>query len=147
MYIEYNKNPKGLKTGDCVVRAIATALNESWEDTYKGMLEVALKTYQAISWKNNFKKYLQNKGYEMHKMPKKENGKRYTVNEFCKEKAENNKTYIISLANHLTVVINRDLYDTWNCGNKSVGNYWELDTIKVPDLNETKKTKKRTGLA
>lgn len=143
MYIEYNKNPKGIQTGDCVIRAISTALNESWEDTYKGMLEVALKTCQAISWKGNFKKYLKNKGYEMCKMPRRVDNTRYTVNEFCKEIAKKDKTYILSLANHLTVVINGDLYDTWNCGSKSVGNYWMLDTIKVPDLDTVKKRKRK----
>lgn len=146
MFINYNKNPKGLKTGDCVIRAISTALNESWEDTYRGMLEVALKTYQAISWKGNFKKYLKNKGYDMCKMPKRSDNTRYTVNEFCKEIAKENKTYILSLSHHLTVVINKNLYDTWDCGNKSVGNYWELDTVKVPELHEQPKCKRRVRI-
>ena len=32
-FINYNANPKGRKTGDCVIRAIAFALNKSWIDT------------------------------------------------------------------------------------------------------------------
>ena len=40
-FIKYNANPKGRKTGDCVIRAICTALHMSWEETYIEMLRVA----------------------------------------------------------------------------------------------------------
>ena len=33
MYKEYNAHPKGLKTTDCVVRAIATATNSDYMET------------------------------------------------------------------------------------------------------------------
>jgi hypothetical protein len=123
-YEEFNANPKKRKTGDCVIRAICKGLDESWEDTYRGMFEIALKTGYAVNSKENFTRYLKSKGYEMEKMPKKITGKRYTVKEFVEQLAKPNKTYIINLANHLTVVKNGTLYDIWNCGKKSVGNYW-----------------------
>ena len=34
MYSYFNCNPKGNRVGDCVIRAISKALNQSWEDTY-----------------------------------------------------------------------------------------------------------------
>lgn len=34
MYINYNPNPQGIKTGDCVVRALTLALNKSWHEAY-----------------------------------------------------------------------------------------------------------------
>lgn len=126
-FIKYNANPKGKKTGDCVIRAICTALNESWEDTYRGMLEVALDTGEAISCKGNFKEYLKRKGYDMQKMPRKENNKRYTIEEFANILAKPNMVYIVNIANHLTLINNKNLYDLWNCKNKSVGNYWIIN--------------------
>lgn len=33
-WVEYNPNPYGLRVGDCVIRAISKALNQSWEKTY-----------------------------------------------------------------------------------------------------------------
>lgn len=133
-FVKYNANPKNKKTGDCVIRAICTALNEDWVDTYKGMLEVAIKTGHAISYKDNYVTYLKNKGYIMQKQPKKANGRKYTIEEFANSIAEPNKTYILNVANHVTVVINKSLYDIWNCKNKTVGNYWVLDTIKIPNI-------------
>lgn len=123
-FINYNANPKGRKTGDCVIRAIAFALNKSWIDTYRGLFENTIKTFYSVSSKQNFKSYLKSLGIEMEKMPRKLNGKRYTVSEFCDEIAKPNMTYIISVANHLTCVRDKALVDTWNCGHKSVGNYW-----------------------
>ena len=38
-----------------------------------------------------------------------------------KDKERTKKFYI---ANHLTTAIDGTLYDKWNCGSKSVGNYW-----------------------
>ena len=34
MWVEYNNNPCGSKTGDCAVRAISNALNVSWRKAY-----------------------------------------------------------------------------------------------------------------
>lgn len=34
MFIEYNPNPCGRRVGDCAVRAIAKALDTTWEGAY-----------------------------------------------------------------------------------------------------------------
>ena len=124
---KFNANPKNKKTGDCVVRALAVALNKTWIDTYKELFENTLKTFYSVSSKNNYKNYLQKLNIEMQKMPKKENGKRYTIAEFVDNRADKNATYIISVANHLTVVKQGVLIDTWDCSKKSIGNYWKIN--------------------
>lgn len=124
-YIKYNHNPFNIKTGDCVIRAVGFALNETWQDTYKGMMDVALDMGFAISCKDNYEEYLKRKGIPKQKMPKRANGKRYRLNDFIKELAEPNKTYIIKLqGHHLTCVKDLAIYDTWYCGEKCVLNYW-----------------------
>jgi len=133
-FINYNANPKYKKTGDCVIRAICTALNDSWEDTYRGMLDVALRKGYAISSKDNYECYLKERGILKQKMPRKFDRTRYTVEEFADRLAKPNMTYIVTVANHLTVIINNDLYDLWNAGRKCVGNYWEVPTKAVPEL-------------
>ena len=57
-------------------------------------------------------------------MPKRADNTKYTVREFADELAKENKTYIINIAHHTTVIKNKKLYDIWNCGRKSVGNFW-----------------------
>ena len=125
-YKEYNANFKNKKTTECVVRAISVALNKSWEDTFKELSAYTLET--GYMWNDNgacgFKKFLKLKGYDKQKMPRREDNTRYTVKEFIEELANKNSIYIISVAGHLTVVKNLTLIDTWDCSNKSVGNYW-----------------------
>lgn len=139
LYIKYNANSKNKKTGDCVIRAICTALNKSWIDTYTDLFNNTIKYGYSVSSKENFKKYLKQLGYEMQKQPKKYDNTKYTVKEFINTCGKPNTTYIIGVTGHLTVVINGILYDTWNCSNKKMGNYWELTTIAEPNIRGGRK--------
>ena len=73
-----------------------------------------------------YEDYLSKEGWIKQKMPvwydtfaKRH---RYTVKELIEEHPD--KRMIISVANHLTFADKGILIDTWNCGSKSVGNYW-----------------------
>lgn len=127
VFNNYNANPKGRKAGDCVVRAITVALGEKWTDVYWALAELGLKHGYMPNDKECFKRYLKLRGYEMRKMPRRADRTRYTVAEFIRELADPDGTYLISVANHLTCVKRGVLTDTWNCGGKSVGNYWIIE--------------------
>ena len=62
----------------------------------------------------------------MHKMPVHENGKKYTISDFINTHGDTDKTYLILIRGHLTVVKQNVLYDTWNCSKKYMGNYWVI---------------------
>jgi hypothetical protein len=113
------------------------AAKKTWNEVYEELCKIGLDQKSMPSENQTFHKYLANLGWEKQKMPKEETAcfklvegdrvlsksyKRLTVREF----ADNNPkgTFIISIANHLTVLVDGTLYDTWNCGHKSVGNYW-----------------------
>lgn len=34
MFVPYNPNPRGINTGDCVIRAICKAMDKTWEKVY-----------------------------------------------------------------------------------------------------------------
>ena len=129
-FIQFNINPKNKRTKDCVIRAIATATNKTWESVYRELAELGIKKGLMINDRNNWKAYLKNLGYEKQNMPRREDRTRYTLEEFCDELAKPNVIYIVKVANHITVVKNKDLYDTWNCSRKSVGNYWIIEDNK-----------------
>ena len=126
-FIEYNNNTKNKKTGDCVIRAIAFATNTEWETTYKDLADLGIKKGLMLNDPKNWRAYLKKLGYDAKKMPKKFNNKRYSLEEFCDRIAEEDKTYIVKIASHLTVVKDKNLYDTWNCSRKYVGNYWIIE--------------------
>ena len=132
-FIKFNNNPKNNITKDCVIRAISFATNKSWKDTYRELTELGIKKGLILNDRKNWKAYLKKLGYEIQKMPVRDDRTRYTLEEFCDELAKPNIIYIVKVANHITVVKNKDLYDTWNCSNKSVGNYWIIGEIKEYD--------------
>lgn len=123
-FIKYNHNPKQNVTNDCVIRAIAFATNKTWDEVYKKLTEIGFNKKLMPNDRKVWKYYLKQLNYNMEKMPKKLDNKRYTVEEFIDEIAHNNQTYIVKVAKHITVIKNKKLYDTWNCKNKCVGNYW-----------------------
>ena len=123
MLEKLNINPKRIKAADCVVRAIAYATDQIWEAVYDRLYELGRKMKRMPSEKQVYEKYLQELNWCKNKQPRRFDNTKYTVDEFCDEFPK--ARYIVSVANHLTVVEDRYIVDTWNCGRKSVCNYWE----------------------
>ena len=141
---KYNANPKGWKTGDCVVRAISTATNKSWDDVFIGLNEIAFKKKRVFNDPIVYTEYLKQLGWDKKAQPRfyeygcgcKVGMSKQTVNEFIDyingDLQINRKTdaYIITVAHHMTCVKfdntlgKFELYDIWDCGNKTIRNYW-----------------------
>jgi hypothetical protein len=124
-FIFHNENPRGLlRSNDCVIRAIAKATGKDWDEVFEQLAIIGLELKDVVNSKPVYDKYLQQLGYLMQKQPRKSNNTKYTAAEFAKK--FNKGRYVISLAHHLSVVVDGKIYDTWNCSEKSVGNYWEV---------------------
>lgn len=124
---KFNANPKEWKReGDCVVRAITTATGKKWLEVYKELFEIGYKKCRMPNSQKVYEDYLSKEGWIKQKMPVWYDAfakrHRYTVKELIEEHPD--KRMIISVANHLTFADKGILIDTWNCGSKSVGNYW-----------------------
>lgn len=119
-----NVNPKGKKTGDCVVRAIALALRRDYYEVYDELYRLSVKLGFIVNDKRVEEKFLLNCGFTKHKQPKKPNGRKYTIGEV--DKLCRDDVIVISCAHHLTVVLNGTLYDTWDCRGKCISNFYTL---------------------
>lgn len=119
----YNANPKHKFTNDCVIRAISKAKGKSWYDIFNILSQYARQDCDILNSKSVFDKYLTQTGFIKHKQPRHSDNTKYTGDEFAKE--FNKGIYVLNMANHLTVCVDGKIYDTWNCGYKTVGNYWE----------------------
>ncbi|MBR2967853.1 MAG: hypothetical protein IKC35_03640 [Clostridia bacterium] len=120
-----NINPKGKKTGDCVVRALALATGREYLDVYSELFYISIKSGYIINDKRVEEKFLANHGFIKHKQPKKPNGKKYLVGEI--DKLTNDDVIVISCAHHLTVALSGTIVDTWDCRGKCISNYFTLD--------------------
>lgn len=120
----YNANPKNKIGGDCVIRAICTALNQSWEQTVRELTEVGIKYGYIVDDPHTYKRYLKAKGWVMHKQPRKVDDTKYTGKEFC-ERARRYENYIAHIGgNHIVAIVDGKVNDIWDSTNGCIGNYW-----------------------
>lgn len=123
-FIKLNVNPKGWKTGDCVVRALTTATDLEWLEVYDTLCEIGRKKCRMPNDKIVYEKFLQDQGFINCKMPRHADNSRYTVKELVDEIGEGN-ILVMNVAHHVTVSVGGTLVDLWDCGSKSVGNYFK----------------------
>ena len=111
MYSYYNANPYKIRVGDCVIRAISKALNQSWEDTY---IDLTIQGYllgDLLSSNAVWDAYLKSKGFKRHIVPN-DCPECYTIEDFCNEHPKG--TYIIGTGTHCVTIENGCVFDTWN---------------------------------
>ena len=111
MYSYYNANPYKIRVGDCVVRAISKALNQSWEDTY---IDLTIQGYlmgDLLSSNAVWGAYLKSKGFTRDIISN-DCPECYTIEDFCNEHPKG--TYIIGTGTHCVTVENGCVFDTWN---------------------------------
>lgn len=125
-YFEFNVNPKNRKTGDCSTRALVGTLGISYDTALKLQTQWSLKTYYDPTSKQVMEKVLEQFGYVKMKQPRKADGKKYCVYEMdelltAKQMEEG---VLITVANHHTCITGGRIQDIWDCGYKTVGNYY-----------------------
>ena len=126
-YINYNANPKGLKTGDCVIRALSKATGKSWDEVYTELCEIGYKKKRLPNDSHVYKEFLKNNHFTLSSAKRNSDGKMITVEEFTK-RCDSKKIYVIHTRKHLTVVMNNDIYDTWNTSREKAGKFYFKST-------------------
>ena len=123
-----NKNPLGKHTGDCVVRAISTAMNRSWGEVYMDLAELGYERAEMPSWNACWWAYLKWQGFSRHIIPD-TCPDCYTVEDFCIEHP--NGTYILFIPNssenagHVVCTKNGTAFDIWDSTQEIPLAYWE----------------------
>lgn len=130
----HNANPKGKNANDCVARAISVALSQSWEDTIREMTELGIKYGYAFNEDKLIERYLKEKGWEQLKEPRDQNNKKISVARFI-SRPGNNKGVIIARvgSHHISLIVNGQVWDTWDCTKQTMHSYWRNLTVKAPE--------------
>lgn len=115
MFVNYNSNPYGSRVGDCVVRAISTAMNMEWEDVYVDLADKGLMMGDMPSSNHVWGSYLMDNGYVRKVIPC-TCPDCYTVKEFCYDNQYG--TFILGTGTHAVAVIDGDYYDSWDSGDE-----------------------------
>lgn len=124
----YNANPHNKFTDDCVIRALCTAMDKSWAEVFNELCLISLKYGVMPTDSKCFEKYLKENGWVKHRQPRKLDNTKYTGKEFIKEIIVCNAPYLNVIArigsHHIVAIVNGKVFDTWDCTNGCIGNYW-----------------------
>lgn len=122
MWIEYNINPLGKRVGDCSVRAIAKALNITWDKAYallskEGFWRADMPSSDAV-WGAALRRC----GFERIVVPDADLDN-YTADDFTHEFFKG--TYVLGFGGHVATVENGCLYDAWDSLRECPQFYWK----------------------
>ena len=121
MYIFTNPNPYKTLIGDCAVRAIAVALNMSWDEAYQALTEYGFRLKNLPNADSVWGALLKEYGFARKTIPD-TCPNCYTVREFCHDHPSG--TYVVGTGSHVIAVIDGDYYDTWDSGDEVPIVYW-----------------------
>ena len=108
---EFNPNPTQRRVGDCSVRAVAKALDISWEKAYvmislNGFLMGDMPRSNAV-----LGSVLRQNGFYRNFIPD-TCPDCYTAADFCRDNPKG--TFVLGFSNHVATVIDGDLHDAWD---------------------------------
>lgn len=118
---EYNPNPLGKNTGDCVIRALSAALDLTWDEAFWEVVEEAYRQKEMPSSNAVWGAVLKHNGFHRSAIPD-TCPDCYTVNDFCADHPEG--TYVLGTGSHAVAVIDGTFVDSWDSGNEVPVYYW-----------------------
>lgn len=122
-YIERNLNPLGKKTGDCVIRSIATVMNEEWDRIYIDLMLEGYAMKEIPTANYLWGDYLRKWGFTRNVIPN-SCPKCYTVKDFAKDHPEGR--FVLATGTHAVAVVDGNYVDTWDSGNEIPIYYWQM---------------------
>jgi hypothetical protein len=121
MFVFFNNNPQGMKIGDCVIRAISTALDQTWERTY---VDLCIEGFMFSDLPNSnvvWDSFLRSKGYKKRIIPD-SCPDCYTFERFAEEKPQG--TYLVCTGEHTACIKDGKILDNWDSSSEIVSYYY-----------------------
>lgn len=116
-YVYKNPNPCNRTVGDCAVRAVATALDLTWQDAFLKIVTEAYGQCDMPSSNSVITSVL--KAYGFRRMEIKNPCSRFcTIQGFCKEYQKG--VYVLFANNHVVTAIDGNYYDIWDSGGETI---------------------------
>lgn len=131
MWVKFINNPCGRLVGDCAVRAVANALNTTWEDAFLKIVTAGYGMCDMPSSNSVIWAVLRQHGFKQK--PRTEIcDDCYTVRNFCSRNPKG--IFVIFTSGHVVCAIDGNYYDSWDSGNEIVLYVWYKDVNPVFDI-------------
>lgn len=133
---EFLNNPYGRRVGDCSVRAVAKAIGTDWEKAYA---ELALAGFTMGDMPNSnavINSVLRQYGFRRSVIPN-TCPDCYTFADFAAEHPKG--TFVVGTGDHVAVIEDGILWDSWDSSGAVPVFYWEEDTEQAEKAEEEEK--------
>ena len=132
----FNANPKNRITGDCRIRAIATATGEDYNKIVLAFAIIQIETGYDQTANQGISILMEKLGWKKMPQPRKANGTKYTGKQWCKLLNKEHPDGIKAVANigghHIVAIMPKVIdkkmkhrvYDIWDSTEGCIGNYW-----------------------
>ena len=114
-YVPYNPNPIKKNAGDCVIRMLTLAADESWAESYSRLALKGLEMGDMPSANIVWMEELADLGFQRYSLPSK-CPYCYTIDEFCRDHPRG--FYVLGTGTHVVSAIDGKYYDSWDSGNE-----------------------------
>lgn len=122
MYVLKNINPSKRSTDDAYIRALGMALNISYKQAYKTLADFAMGQCLSMNDIRALRGFLKSFEYREQQLNKKCN-----LDVFSNTIAKSGKRYIVRYGKAgVTVVVDKNIYDSFNPSKKLVNSYWTI---------------------
>ena len=121
MWVQYNPNPVARNVGDCSVRAIAKALDTTWESAYAMVAANGYAMGDMPSSDSVWGAVLRQHGF-MRKAVPNTCPNCYTAEDFCEDNPDG--IFVLAFGGHTATVVDGDLYDSWDSSQCVPQYYW-----------------------
>ena len=121
LYIEFKSQRK--RAADCTVRALMKLLEITWVEAYDELCKQGRKQMRMPNEMPCVAAVVESYGYKKQSIPVVKGSKRPTVAAFAAHYKQGR--YLLNVANHVVACVDGHYYDSWDCGEKCVYNYWE----------------------
>ena len=111
MWQYFNNNPLERRVGDCSVRAVAKALDISWEEAYAKIAAAGFAMGDVMSSDSVWGAVLRQNGFYRSIIPN-QCADCFTAEDFCKEHPEG--LFVLGFGGHVATVEDGVIYDTWD---------------------------------
>lgn len=121
MYVYFNPNPVGRMVGDCSIRAIAKALDISWEDAYAKVAANGFRMGDMPSSNSVWGSVLRQNGFYRKSLPDL-CPDCYTAEDFCRDNPTG--IYVLGFGGHVATIVDGVLYDSWDSSKEIPQYFW-----------------------
>ena len=121
MWTYYNPNPVTDRGADCAIRAIAKALDISWEEAYAKLAANGFAMGDVMNANHVIGSVLRQNGFVRGNLPE-SCPDCYTAEDFCRDNPKG--LFVLGFGDHIVTVVNGTIYDTWDSSGKVPIYFW-----------------------